>query len=75
MTKLGEWSQLSAQIPDDLLELFCAIGRYDEIAKKIQFRFGEISDVISTGLNEDFPPDLIQDVQKIKNPFIGFNTD
>jgi hypothetical protein len=36
MTKSGEWDNLAAQIPVDLLELFCAIGRYDEIAKKYQ---------------------------------------
>ena len=75
MTKSGEWDQLAAQIPDDLLELFCAIGRYDEIAKHIEERFGNMTDVISTGLNEDFPPDLIQDIQKIEGSFVGFNTD
>ena len=75
MTKSGEWDKLAAQIPDDLLELFCAIGRYDEIAKNIEERFGNMTDVISTGLNEDFPPDLIQDIQKIEGSFVGFNTD
>ncbi len=75
LTKSGEWGQLAEQIPDDLLQLFCAIGRYDEIAKNIQERFGNMTDVISTGLNEDFPPDLIQDIQKIERSFVGFNTD
>lgn len=75
MTKSGEWDKLAAQVPDDLLELFCAIGRHDEIAKNIQQRFGEMADVITTGLNEDFPPDLIQDIQKIKGSFVGFNTE
>ena len=75
MTKSGEWDKLSAQVPDDLLELFCAIGRHDEIAKNIQQRFGKMADVITTGLNEDFPPDLIQDIQKIKGSFVGFNTE
>ena len=75
MTKSGEWDKLAAQIPDDLLELFCAIGRHDEIAKNIQHRFGKVADVITTGLNEDFPPDLIQDIQKIQGSFVGFNTD
>jgi hypothetical protein len=75
LTKSGEWGQLAEQIPDDLLQLFCAIGRYDEIVKNIQERFGNMTDVISTGLNEDFPPDLIQDIQKIERSFVGFNTD
>ena len=75
MTKSGEWDKLAAQIPDNLLELFCAIGRHDEIAKNIQQRFGKMADVITTGLNEDFPPDLIQDIQKIQGSFVGFKTD
>ena len=75
MTKSGEWDKLAVQIPDDLLELFCAIGRHDEIAKNIQHRFGKMADVITTGLNEDFPPDLIQDIQKIQGSFVGFKTD
>ena len=75
MTKSGDWDKLAAQVPDDLLELFCAIGRHDEIAKNIQQRFGKMADVITTGLNEDFPPDLIQDIQEIKGSFIGFNTE
>lgn len=75
MTKAGQWDRLAAEIPDDLLELFCAIGRHDEIASAIGERFGGISDVISTGLNEDFPPDLIQDLNKIDGGFKGFDTD
>ncbi|MBT7730699.1 TIGR03617 family F420-dependent LLM class oxidoreductase [Alphaproteobacteria bacterium] len=75
LTKSGKWGQLAEQIPDDLLQLFCAIGRYDEIAKNIRERFENMTDVISTGLNEDFPPDLIQDIQKIERSFVGFNTD
>ena len=75
MTKSGEWDKLAAQIPDNLLELFCAIGRHDEIAKNIQHRFGKMADVITTGLNEDFPPDLIQDIQKIQGSFVGFKTE
>ena len=75
MTKSGEWDKLAAQIPDNLLELFCAIGRHDEIAKNIQQRFGKMADVITTGLNEDFPPDLIQDIQKIQGSFVGFKTE
>jgi hypothetical protein len=55
--------------------LFCAIGRHDEIAKNIQHRFGKMADVITTGLNEDFPPDLIQDIQKIQGSFVGFKTE
>ena len=75
MTKAGEWDKLAEEIPDDLLHLFCVIGRHDEIASAIEVRFGGVSDVISTGLNEDFPPDLIEDLNRIKGGFEAFDTD
>ena len=74
MTKAGEWDKLAGEISDEVLELFCVIGRHDEIVKGIEARFGGVSDVFSTGLNEDFPPDLIQDIQAIKDRFTGFDT-
>ena len=74
MTKAGAWDRLATEIPDDLLTLFCAVGRHDEIVAAIKARFGGASDVISTGLDEDIPPDLIQDLQRIKSPFTGFAT-
>ena len=75
MTKAGQWDKLAAEIPDDLLRLFCVIGRHDEIAGAIEARLGGVSDVISTGLNEDFPADLIKDLQSIKGRFTGFDSD
>lgn len=72
MTKAGAWDKLAAEISDDVLELFCVIGRHDQIAAAIERRFGGVADVISTGLNEDFPPDLIQDLQRIEGHFTGF---
>ncbi|MBH69613.1 MAG: LLM class F420-dependent oxidoreductase [Rhodospirillaceae bacterium] len=75
MTKSGQWDKLAAEIPDDLLHLFCVVGRYEELTKKIERRFAGMCDVISTGLNEDFPTDLIQDLQNIKTPFLDFKTE
>jgi len=40
----------------------------------VKDRFSNMCDVISTGLNEDFPPDLIQDIKKIETPFKKFET-
>jgi len=72
MTKNGEWDKLAAEITDDVLNLFCITGRYDELTPLIKDRFSNMCDVISTGLNEDFPPDLIQDLKKIETPFKKF---
>ena len=74
MTKNGEWDKLTAEITDDVLNLFCITGRYDELTHLVKDRFSNMCDVISTGLNEDFPPDLIQDIKKIETPFKKFET-
>ncbi|MEM7407431.1 MAG: TIGR03617 family F420-dependent LLM class oxidoreductase [Pseudomonadota bacterium] len=79
MTKAGEWDQLAAQIPDELLHEFAAIGRHDEIASLIEARFADFSDTISASASSsmagDMPPDLIQDIQRIQTPFTGFDTE
>lgn len=73
MTKEGKWDQIAGEIPDDLLHLCCAVGRHDQIASVIETRFGGISDTlfasISTDIPSDFPPDLIQDIQRIPAAF------
>ncbi|MEM7294929.1 MAG: TIGR03617 family F420-dependent LLM class oxidoreductase, partial [Pseudomonadota bacterium] len=38
MTKDGQWDKLAAQIPDELVELFAAVGRHDQIASAIEKR-------------------------------------
>lgn len=64
MSKKGQWDQMTSEISDDVLHLFCAIGRHDEIAKVIAGRFGGMVDVIACG--DDVPSDLIQDIEKIE---------
>ena len=79
MTKAGQWDQLAAEIPDDLLHEFAAIGRHDEIAGIIESRFGWVSDTISDSASADMggnmPADLIEDIQRIKTPFEAFDTE
>lgn len=79
MTKAGEWDQLANVIPDDVLDLFVAAGRHDEIAGIIEKRFSASADTIYASANSaqaaDLPPDLIQDINRIKTPFEGYETD
>ncbi|MGR8946498.1 MAG: TIGR03617 family F420-dependent LLM class oxidoreductase [Gammaproteobacteria bacterium] len=79
MTKAGQWDQIAAEIDDDLLGEFAAIGRHENIANAIEKRFKSMTDVVhaSTNLNirSDWPPDLIQDIEKIPTAFDHFNTD
>lgn len=78
MTKDGLWDQLAAEISDDVLHLFAAIGRHDEIAGAIATRFGPHADVVlastSSEIPGNFPPDLIADIQRIPVAFERFDT-
>lgn len=79
MTKAGEWEKIAAEIDDDLLHEFAAIGKHEHIAKEIEKRFQGMTDVVhaSTNLNirSDWPPDLIQDIEKIPSAFESFKTE
>ena len=79
MTKAGQWDQIAAEIDDDLLREFTAIGKHQEIASEIEERFKGMTDVVhaSTNLNirSDWPKDLIQDIEKIPSAFESFETE
>lgn len=63
MSKKGQWDQMTEEISDDVVRLFAAVGRHDEIADAIAERFGGIADVV--GMPEDSPPDLLQDISAL----------
>jgi probable F420-dependent oxidoreductase len=63
MSKQGQWNEMTNEITDDVLRLFCAVGRYDEIAKVIEDRFGGLVDNVSC--DAQIPPELVQDIERI----------
>ena len=73
MTKDGRWSEIAAEIPDELLHACAAIGRHDEIAGLIERRFGGMSDAVfaamSSEVRSDLPPDVIQDIRRLPTAF------
>jgi len=77
MTRQGKWSEMAAEVPDDVVHLFAAVGRYDEIVESITERFGGLTDALNaranTALPERLPTDLIQDIRFIPDAFTGFN--
>jgi probable F420-dependent oxidoreductase len=80
MSKTGKWDAMAAEIDDDVVHLFCAVGRHDQIAKAIEERFGGgVSDAVSDSApgagDGAMPPDLIQDLKRIPTPFRGFAVD
>ena len=77
LTKEGKWDSIAGEISDDVVALFAAIGKHEEIALAIEKRFGGSSDAIfasvATAVPADFPAGLIQDIQKIPTEFTGFS--
>lgn len=76
MTKEGQWDRIAAEIPDDVLRLFAAIGRHDELVSLVDARFGGSTDMIYASTSSDIqpviPPGVLQDIQRIETPFKGF---
>ena len=76
MSKTGQWDAMTKEIPDEVVHLFAAVGRHDEIAGAIEKRFGGLVDSIGIGTPVDepggLPPDLLTDIQRIATPFTGF---
>ena len=71
----GDWEKLAAQIPDDVLDLFAAVGTFDELPEKVAARFGGISDTISVGFslqsNAAAVSALVQKLQAIPQSIYG----
>jgi probable F420-dependent oxidoreductase len=69
LSKNNGWDQMAALVSDDVVRLFAAVGRHDEIAAAIEDRFGGISDAVGASASPeipgDLPPDVIQDIQRI----------
>jgi probable F420-dependent oxidoreductase len=69
MTKAGEWDKIAGEISDDVVHLFAAVGRHDQIAKAIETHFGGLIDSISASANaakpSALPTGLIQDIARI----------
>ncbi len=78
MSKEGLWQEMAAEISDDVLQLFTAIGRYDELPGIIDDRFGGCVDMVYASMSSDMrpniPADIVQDIQRMEGAFSGFST-
>ena len=76
MTRAGQWTEMAKEVPDDVVHLFAAVGRHDQIARVVEQRFGGLVDSLHASANSSMPaglpPDLIQDIRRIKVSFGGF---
>jgi len=78
MSKQGRWTEMAAEIPDDLLHQFAAVARYDELAGAVTKRFGGIADSITIDLPPSLPDgqvrELLTDLKSIPAAFKSFAT-
>ena len=76
MSRNNKWDQMAQEVTDDIVHLFAAVGRHDEIAEAIRGRFGGISDAVydsaSSELRGGLPADAIQNIQSIPSTFTSF---
>lgn len=69
LSKNDGWGEMAGLIDDDVVRLFAAVGRHDQIVEEIRQRFGGVTSGIgatpSPEMAPDLPPDLIQEIQRI----------
>ena len=63
MSKKGEWDAMTAAVSDDVVHLFAAVGRHDEIVPRLAERFGGLVDVV--GMPADTPQELLADIAQL----------
>ncbi len=77
LTREGRWTEMAREVPDDVVHLFAAVGRFDEIAAAIERRFGGLVDAINLratpAMPGRYPPDLLAEIRRIPHLFRGFN--
>ena len=65
------------EVPDDVVHLFAAVGRYDRIVEAITERFGGLTDALNARANAaqpgPLPRDLIQDIRRVPHSFRSFS--
>ncbi|HUA54152.1 MAG TPA: TIGR03617 family F420-dependent LLM class oxidoreductase [Candidatus Sulfotelmatobacter sp.] len=76
MTRQGRWAEMAGMVSDDVVHLFAAVGRYDEIVRALAARYGGLVDTIQTGAGDGsaigLPTDLIQDIRRLPHAFAGY---
>ena len=76
MSKRGQWKQMAAQVPDDVVHEFTATAPYSELKPAVDRRFGGLVDSIAFGFPDDVPAglasELVADLRTIPQTFQGF---
>ena len=76
MTRAGQWNEMAKEVSDDVVHLFAAVGRHDQIVAALEARYAGLVDTIQTGAGDGsalgLPADLIQDIKRLPQQFAGY---
>ncbi len=76
LSRTDGWDQMAARVDDDVVRLFAAVGRHDELPATVVERFGGLTDAINVTTPKSpaasIPADLIRELQAVASPFRGF---
>lgn len=76
MSKQGKWSEMAAEVSDDVLDLFVARATYEGLPEAIEKRFGGIVDTVTVefapGTGANVRRSTIEAIRKIPATFKGF---
>ena len=67
------WDRMAEAVSDDVVNLFAAVGRHDELVTAITDRFGGLTDAVT--IDAHVPSDLISELKTIASPFATYDTD
>lgn len=77
MARQDQWRDMPAVVSDDMLQLFCAIGRHEQITAEIEKQFAGLADAVSDSASYDMPgqlpADVIAAIQAIPAQHPGFS--
>ena len=64
---------MARAVSDDVVRLFAAVGRHDELVAAVTDRFGGLTDAVA--VDAGLPPDLVDELKTIPSPFVSYDTD
>jgi hypothetical protein len=78
MSVAGRWNDMPAEITDDVVRIFAAVGTFDEITAAIEARYGGLADAVELNFPAGTPAglqrELVADIRRIPHRFEGFDT-
>ncbi len=75
----GAWDRMAAEVSDEVVRLFAAVGTFETIVGEIEKQAGGIADTVrfelAPGTETGLRSELVQDIQRIPSQFERFNTE